>query len=89
MDDRKVINATVEAIRRGYDGFTFREPGDVFLFSGVLGSWMRPVKDEADAIKADDILDELRLEASSIGVSVDQRWGEKRLRSEIDKALAK
>ena len=41
-----------------------------------------PVEDEADP------RDELRGKARSLGIEVDMRWGEKRLREEIDKALA-
>lgn len=41
-----------------------------------------PEADEADP------RDELREEARSLGIKVDNRWGEKRLREEIDKALA-
>lgn len=37
----------------------------------------------------DDPLDDLRKEAEDLGIEVDKRWGEKRLRSEVDKALAK
>jgi hypothetical protein len=35
---------------------------------------------------ANDPLDALRTEAASIGVKVDKRWGEDRLREEIEKA---
>ena len=41
-----------------------------------------PVADEPDP------RDELREEARSLGIKVDMRWGEDRLREEIDKALA-
>jgi hypothetical protein len=41
-----------------------------------------PEADEADP------RDDLREEARSLGIEVDNRWGEKRLREEIDKALA-
>jgi len=41
-----------------------------------------PVADEADP------RDELREEARLLGIKVDMRWGEDRLREEIDKALA-
>ena len=41
-----------------------------------------PVADEPDP------RDELREEARSLEIEVDMRWGEKRLREEIDKALA-
>ena len=41
-----------------------------------------PVADEPDP------RDPLREEARSLGIKVDMRWGEDRLREEIDKALA-
>jgi hypothetical protein len=54
------------------------EPAPVF----VTDPAPEPEADEADP------RDELRAEAASLGIEVDNRWGEKRLREEIDKALA-
>lgn len=35
----------------------------------------------------DDAIDALRVEAKDLGVSIDNRWGEARLKEEIEKAL--
>lgn len=50
---------------------------------------LREVESEAQETPESqpDSLDTLRSEAESLGVEVDGRWGEKRLRAEIDKAL--
>ena len=42
----------VRAKARGYDGVAVREEGDVFDFSGKLGSWMEPVDDAGNVIGA-------------------------------------
>lgn len=41
---------------------------------------------EPPAVDDDDDLDALRAEAAELGVEVDGRWKEKRLRAEIEKA---
>lgn len=43
-------------------------------------------EDESDNQDGAD-LEDLRSEAEALGIEVDGRWGEKRLRTEIDKAL--
>lgn len=45
-----------------------------------------PEQTELDT--AMDALNELRIEAEALGVTVDQRWGKKRLAAEIEKAKA-
>lgn len=40
----------------------------------------------AEPVEPEDDLDVLRAEAESLGVDVDGRWGEKRLKQEIGKA---
>lgn len=42
-------DGAVRAVERGYYGSKVREPGEVFAFSGVLGSWMEPVEGDAPA----------------------------------------
>ncbi len=44
-----VIDESVVALERGYASGAVREPGDVFLFSCVMGSWRR--KEEPDERK--------------------------------------
>jgi len=36
-----VKNARVEATEKGWDNFKLRKVGDVFNYSGPLGSWMK------------------------------------------------
>lgn len=45
MSDRKVVDGPVRAIVRGYAGGKIREVGEVFPFTGPLGSWMQPVEE--------------------------------------------
>lgn len=76
---------SVRATQPGLYG-SYRETGDTFdvvedrHFSPV---WMEEVSGQDAGVA------ELRGEARSLGIEVDNRWGEKRLRSEIDAALAK
>ncbi len=49
MADSKTVDGPVRAIVRGYANGKIREVGEVFPFTGPLGSWMVPVGDEEDA----------------------------------------
>lgn len=77
----------MRALYRGYANGAIREPGDVFLFTGPLGRWMEEV--ESEAVPQSGDLDQLRRDASDLGISIDKRWGADRLKAEIEKALAK
>jgi len=67
---------------------------NVMRHHNVVSAWLRAgvlkVEDEVvepvSAAVIEDTMEHLRAEAESIGIDVDGRWGEKRLRSEIEKA---
>lgn len=42
--------AKFKAIKRGYDNKKVLEVGEEFTFTGVPGSWMEPMDDEAKAL---------------------------------------
>lgn len=50
------------------------------------GSLRRAGEDELEADEGDDEIEALREQAKELGISVDKRWGEKRLLEEIAKA---
>lgn len=58
-----------------------------FLAFKKMQEKAEPEPDAAHETEADP-LGELRTQATELGVDVDRRWGERRLREEIDKALA-
>lgn len=43
-----MVNGPVRAIVRGYANGQMREVGEIFPFTGPLGSWMEPVESEED-----------------------------------------
>lgn len=63
-------------------------------FEEVAGDAAHPLDHDRDgapggSLPADERgLDELRSEAKALGIKVDRRWGEARIRAEIDKANA-
>lgn len=84
-DDRSVIYFGVEFFAGRPETI---EPADhPLLAKKVVNNRLFMVEDDQPADHPDDI-DALRAEAEGLGIDVDKRWGEARLRSEIDKKKA-
>lgn len=45
-----VANVMMVALQQGYASGSLRQPGEMFLFSGIPGSWMRPATKEETKI---------------------------------------
>lgn len=87
--DKKIF--TGRRLRQLYDARIIA-PSDVWNefvgASSPAADKARVVVDSAPVSDAGDPLDELRAELEAAGVTVDKRWGEKRLTEELEKATA-
>lgn len=62
------------------------EPGD--HFEAVNERDFRILKGIKKAVDRDEQIDELRAEAEGLGIEIDGRWGEARLKEKIEEAKA-
>ena len=89
------VSAKQEELLRKKSCFKIQAGEKKVVISGIesdeiyKGDTIKAALDKFPAPKAEEeSLAQLRIDAESLGISVDKRWGEKRLQAEIDKVLS-